>query len=147
MTELTLTEEDHPSADTAHVLRALLDEFNFAQIGPDDERPVAVMARDSSQTIQAGLYGKTYWKWLYIEFLWISEQHRGSGLGSRLLRRAETTARERGCLGVWLNTISFQAPGFYQRHGYREFGRLDEMPPGHKRIWFAKVLAPVQAQD
>ena len=102
-----------------------------------------MIARDSSQKIQAGLYGKSYWKWLYIEFLWISEQHRGSGLGSRLLQRTEAIARERGCLGVWLNTISFQAPGFYERHGYREFGRLDEMPPGHTRIWFAKLIAPV----
>ena len=112
MVELSLSTEDHPSAERARALRTSLDEFNFAQVGPDDERPVAVVARDFSQNIQAGLYGKTYWKWLYIEFLWISEQHRGSGLGSRLLRRAEEIARERGCLGVWLNTISFQAPGF-----------------------------------
>jgi ribosomal protein S18 acetylase RimI-like enzyme len=147
MVELTLTTEEHPTAETAQVLRASLDEFNFARVGPDDERPLAVMARDSSQRIQAGLYGKTYWKWLYIEFLWISEQHRGSGVGSRLLRQAEAIAGDRGCLGVWLNTISFQAPGFYERHGYREFGRLDEMPPGHKRIWFAKRLPSVQVQD
>jgi GNAT superfamily N-acetyltransferase len=147
MIELTLTTQEQPCAETAQVLRASLDEFNSAQVGPDDERPLTVIARDSSQKIQAGLYGKSYWKWLYIEFLWISEQHRGSGLGSRLLRRAEAIARERGCLGVWLNTISFQAPGFYERHGYREFGRLDEMPPGHTRIWFAKLVAPVQVQN
>ena len=28
--------------------------------------PLAVIARDSSQKIQAGLYGKSYWKWLYM---------------------------------------------------------------------------------
>src|SRR5947209_1597946 len=147
MIELTLTTQEQPCAETAQVLRASLDEFNFARVGPDHERPVAVIARDSSQKIQAGLYGKSYWRWLYIEFLWISEQLRGSGMGSRLLWRAEAIARERGCLGLWLSTISFQAPGFYERHGYREFGRLAEMPPGHTRIWLAKLLASAQVQD
>ena len=34
--------------------------------------------------------------------------------------------------------MSFQAPDFYSRHGYTEFGRIDDYPPGHARHWFMK---------
>lgn len=88
--------------------------------------------------MQAGLYGNTYWQWLFVEYLWIADAHRGSGLGARLLDQAEVAARDRGCIGACVNTMSFQAPAFYERHGYREFGRLHDVPPGHARIWLAK---------
>ena len=53
-------------------------------------------------------------------------------IGSRLLAKAEEIARDRGCVGIRLDTMSFQAPGFYSRHGYTEFGRIDDCPPGHR---------------
>jgi hypothetical protein len=37
-------------------------------------------------------------------------------------------------------TIHFQAPGFYARHGWREFGRIKIPPPGHTRIFMRKDL-------
>jgi hypothetical protein len=52
--------------------------------------------------------------------------------------QAEEIARARGCVGVYLGTISFQAPDFYRRHGYTESGRIDGYPPGHTRHWFMK---------
>jgi ribosomal protein S18 acetylase RimI-like enzyme len=53
---------------------------------------------------------------------------------------AEDLARERGCVGVWLDTFDFQAPEFYRKHGYEQFGRLDDYPPGHQRLFFQKRL-------
>jgi hypothetical protein len=39
-----------------------------------------------------------------------------------------------------LVTISFQAPGFYERHGYRSFGAIESGPPGTRRIFMTKTL-------
>ena len=57
-----------------------------------------------------------------------------------MLRQAEQIARERGCVGAYLSTYSFQAPGFYVRHGYVEFGRLEGLPPGMATIFLRKDL-------
>jgi predicted N-acetyltransferase YhbS len=78
--------------------------------------------------------------WLLINWLWVAEPYRKIGIGSRLLLGAEAAARERHCRGVYLDTFTFQAPQFYARHGYREFGRLSDYPPGHARIWLSKAL-------
>ena len=39
--------------------------------------------------------------------------------------------------------MTFQAPGFYRRHGYLENGRTQGLPGGHADVHFFKALAGV----
>lgn len=87
-------------------------------------RSLCVFIRDDTDTIVGGLTGKTYWRYLDIAFLWVEEKHRGRGLATQLMAAAEAEARSRGCERAVLDTLSFQAPGFYRKRGYIEFGRL-----------------------
>jgi GNAT superfamily N-acetyltransferase len=107
--------------------------------GPYDREPVTVLARVDSE-VKGGLLGLTYWNWMFIDWLWMAPDVRGHGVGGDLLDRAEAIARARGCTDAYTDTFDFQAPTFWIRHGYEEFGRLDGMPPGHSRIWFRKKL-------
>ncbi len=96
--------------------------------------------RDELGSVQAGLRGVTDYNWLFVIWLWVAERYRREGVGSRLLSEAEAIARERQCTHCYLDTFSFQAPEFYKRRGYEEFGRLEGFPPGHARIWLSKAL-------
>ena len=89
---------------------------------------------------EGGLLGLTFWGWLFSDWLFIQRGLRGRRIGEELLQRAEDIARERGCRNAYTDTFSFQAPKFWTRNGYKEFGRLDGMPAGHARIWFRKAL-------
>lgn len=105
--------------------------------------PVTLAVVDHGATpprSRGGLVGATNFGWLFVKYLAVDEALRGRGVGARLLERAETIALQRGCVGAWLDTFSFQAPDFYRRMGYAEFGRLDECPKGHARHFFAKWL-------
>jgi len=53
---------------------------------------------------------------------------------------AEEEARRRGCHSVHLDTLSFQALPFYQKHGYAVFGALENHPVGHTRYFLKKKL-------
>jgi GNAT superfamily N-acetyltransferase len=119
-------------------VNTLLSDFNATHVGPTKHVPLWLLARDTEGKVQAGLLGQTYWSWCSIDVLTVAEAYRRQGIGSRLLAKAEEIARQRGCIGVRLDTTSFQAPGFYSRHGYTEFGRLDDHPPGHTRHSFMK---------
>jgi GNAT superfamily N-acetyltransferase len=70
----------------------------------------------------AGLAGKIYYRWLFVELIWVAKQARGHGHGRALLSYAEEEARRHGCQHVWLDTFSFQAPGFYEKNHYSLFG-------------------------
>ena len=63
--------------------------------------------------------------WLRVEVLWVDEAARGKGIGSRLLAEAERLAREMGARNAALETFEWQAPRFYQKHGYEEVARLE----------------------
>ena len=114
--------------------------FNQETGGPYDREPVTLLVRDEEGRTVGGLLGLTFWGWLFIDWLWLARDLRGGGIGAELLRRAEQIARDRGCTNAYTDTFSFQAPGFWERCGYREFGRLPGMPAGHARIWFTKAL-------
>ena len=120
-------------------VKAGLIEFNSRAAEVSNSVPVAVLARRGGALV-GGATGYTQWGWLFIHYLWVSQDLRGEGLGTHLLGQAEAAARERGCGAMWLDTFSFQAPGFYPKLGYEPFGELD-YPPGHKRIFLQKRLA------
>ncbi|EAR08359.1 GNAT family N-acetyltransferase [Reinekea blandensis] len=106
-------------------------------------KPLDVFAFDEHSELIGGLVSETYWGWLDIDYLWVAEPHRHTGLGSLLLLEAETRAlEERHCRQVKLSTFSFQAPGFYQNLGYRVVGELSGYPPGASMLWLRKELGP-----
>jgi GNAT superfamily N-acetyltransferase len=116
-----------------------LRDYNIATAGKFDHRPLTVTIRERSKIV-GGLAAETYWSWMFVSLLWVSDAHRGHGYGSALMDTAEKEARNRGVRNVYLDTFSFQAPEFYTKLGYREFARLDEFPTGHRRHWMTKAL-------
>lgn len=137
---LGLSEESAPNEQSIRALKQGMDDYNFAAAGPDNHQSLWLFARDEANRVQGGLYAQTSWCWLFVDWLWVAQVYRGHKIGLRLLRGAENVASKRGCVGAFVNTYTFQAPGFYRRNGYTEFGRIDGFPPGHSRIWFSKAL-------
>lgn len=137
---LHLSFEDHPSPQDREVVNDALGEYNAAFL-PDHASAAAfaIFARDGAGAIGGGLIGYTYARWLFVNLLWVCEDLRRGGVGRAMMAEAERRALARGCHSIWLDTFSFQAPGFYQKLGYREFGRLD-YPPEHQRIFLQKQL-------
>ena len=118
--EITLAGEDPFAA-----LNAMLNKHNSEQVGAAGHVPLWVFARDGSGKVQGGVRGQTYWSWCTIDVLAVAQPYRRQSIGSRLLARAEEIARSRGCVGIRLDTTSFQAPDFYRRHGYIEFDSVE----------------------
>ena len=125
-------------ADERAVVRGLL-AFNEAWIGPSNEQPVRLVARDELGVV-GGLLGQTRWKWLYVAKLWVDERGRGKGIGTQLLAAAEELARTRGCTDASLDTFEYQARPFYEKLGYELFGTLDGFPPGYRQFYLRKRL-------
>ena len=141
--------EESPNAADIDAIRTGLDQFNESQVGPINWRPFAVFIRDADDRVVGGLVGGTYWGWLYVEIFWIDQQLRHQGYGSQLLAKAEAEALAHGCSYAHLDTMSFQALPFYERHGYTVYGVLDDMPAGsgQRRFWLKKTLQPVEGQS
>jgi GNAT superfamily N-acetyltransferase len=136
--EIRFVEE--PSRGDLQTLDDELYRFNVGATGFDDGRALAAFLRDGSGALRAGLAGHTWGGCAKIRLLWVREDERRSGVGSRLLAAAEREAAARGCTRVVLSTHSFQAPAFYLRRRYVECGRAIDYPRGHSQIYLTKEL-------
>lgn len=106
-----------------------LDKVNAARTeGVAPSRELTVQVLDGAGDLAAGMSGWTWGVAAGIGMTWVREDARGDGLGATLLNLFEEEASARGCTHVFVTSFTFQAPGFYQRHGYREIFRWEGVP-------------------
>ena len=102
---------------------------------------IGVYVRDDKGVMLGGLIGVRKGDWLNIEYLWVSDAVRGSGVGSQLIKTAEDEARRKGCTHALVDTVSFQARPFYEKQGYQLQLSLQDYPyPGMQRHYLTKTL-------
>ena len=100
----------------------------------------------SEHGIQMGAIAGYSWAGVAeIKQLWVDGDHRGHGVGRRLLDAAIGEAVIRDCYSIWTLSYDFQAPGFYEKHGFERVAELRDWPPGHTHIVHVAALKPVQA--
>ena len=120
---------------------AELSEYNLATSGVHVRSEFTVKIEDDAGDLVAGLSGWTWGTCAGISLVWVREDRRTQGAGARLLAAAERVARERGCHQIVVSSFTFQAPGFYERHGFVETGRTEGLPiEGAADVHLAKRL-------
>jgi GNAT superfamily N-acetyltransferase len=137
---LSFAVTDQPSPEDVALIEDGLVAYNVVRARRYDRRPLHVFLREAHGRTIGGITGETNWGWLYVDCFWLPDDLRGEGWGARLLAAAEDEARRRGCRHVRLFSYSFQAPGFYEKVGYRVFSVLEDYPPGERQVWLRKEL-------
>ena len=113
----------------ASIIDAGLGAFNDAAAPLDEVRRMACIASEGGAVV-GGAVGRRFGPCAELQQLWVADAHRGRGLGTALVRAFEREAAARGVRHVYLETLSFQAPAFYEALGYRRVHALDVYPYG-----------------
>lgn len=130
----------NPAEEEIAFVNSALAKFNEEKAGADNHELLNIVEYDGNNSIIAGILGGTYWGWLHIDILWVAEKSRMQGIGSKLLKAAEEEAKKHGCHSVHLDTMSWQAPEFYKKHGYKIISELENIPAGNKKFHLIKEL-------
>ena len=118
----------------------LIRSYNRSKREPVESEPLNIYIEDDNGQLLAGIAAETYGNWLEIEYLFVTENFREQGIGSQLLQQAESEAKKRNCCFAFVNTFQFQAPAFYQKHGYKEVFTLKYYPYTGQRHYYQKEL-------
>ena len=133
-----------PSKEDLSVISNGIKSFNQKHI-PDDvvfepDTSFSVFAKNDQGDVIGGIRATAFWNYCIIELLWLSEDTRGSGVGTQLIKAAEECALEKGFNYMRTETLSFQAKPFYEKQGYRVYGELPDYPQGHTTYCLMKKL-------
>ena len=128
--------ESHKAQEIGDLIRA----YNRSKREEAESEPLNLYVEDEKGNLMAGLVAETFGNWLEIEYLFVREELRGQGIGSKLLQRAENEAKKRNCRFAFVNTYQFQAPDFYLSHGYKEVFALQDYPYTGQRYYYQKDL-------
>lgn len=138
--EYEVVYEEHPGESAWGIIGEGINEYNTQKAGDQNAKILCYTIQGSDHVIAGGVVAQIYWEWLYVDLMWMKEELRLRGYGSRLLTLVENEARKRGAKHAFLDTFSFQAPDFYKKHGYHIFGELHDFPAGHMRYFMTKDL-------
>ena len=136
---MSLKITDESTLETLEELDDALTAFNNANSEVGNSHQKVFVVRDEQEQLIGGVVFDIHWYWLHIDILFIQETFRNQNIGSQLLNKAESYAKERDCVGAYLSTLSFQAPDFYSKHGYEVLAELEGFPPGpNRKVYFSK---------
>ena len=131
---------ENTESQKSQIIGDLIRSYNRSKREVAESEPLNLYVEDEHGEIMAGLVADTFGNWLEIEYLFVKEDLRGQGIGSQLLQRAESEAKKRNCRFAFVNTYQFQAPAFYQKHGYKEVFTLKDYPYTGQRHYYQKDL-------
>lgn len=141
---------DEPSPELREAVNIHLRTFNLQAnpawyaarlLAENESRPLNLFALDEDGQPRGGLFAETQFLWLKISILSIHADCRGQGLGTRLMNQAEAIAISRGCQFVYVDTMEYQAPRFYEKLGYTIVCRLPNWDShGHAKVLMTKQL-------
>lgn len=131
---------ENTESQKSQIIGDLIRSYNRSKREAAESEPLNLYVEDDSGQVMAGLVAETFGNWLEIEYLFVKEDLRGQGIGSQLLQQAESEAKKRNCRFAFVNTYQFQAPAFYQKHGYKEVFTLKDYPCTGQRHYYQKDL-------
>ena len=131
---------ENTESERTHELANLIRAYNRANREPSKSEPLNIYLEDEQENLVAGMVAETFGNWLEIEYLYVSDELRGQGIGSKILKMAERESKERGCKYSFVDTFNFQAPKFYEKHGYKEVFALKKYPYTGERYYYTKEL-------
>src|ERR1700740_1098175 len=98
--------------------KAVLDglvRYNNEKMGKQKYKRLAVSLGEGN-----GIAGGVWTAVLFIQFFWLDQGLRRKGFGAKLIKAIEDEARRFGATNAYVDTMSFQAPGFYRKCGLQE---------------------------
>ena len=131
---------ENTGSEKTQELANLIRAYNRSKREPSKSEPLNIYLEDEQGNLKAGMVAETFGNWLEIEYLYVSDDLRGQGIGSKILKMAERESKERGCKYSFVDTFNFQAPKFYEKHGYKEVFALEKYLYTWERYYYTKEL-------
>ncbi|MCP5369348.1 MAG: GNAT family N-acetyltransferase [Rickettsiaceae bacterium] len=103
------------------------------------EEPIAFVAKENN-IVMGICVVQLFWGNLHVKNLLVYEEYRRAGVGRELIAHALEFGKKQGCKFAYVETMSFQAPEFYQKLGFRVELKRDDYAGNSSFYYLRKDL-------
>ena len=107
---------------------------NRRAIGRNDYRGLGFVIRDEAGRTIGVAAGYSWAGTSELKQMWIDEAYRGRGYARELLNAFVAEAASRGVRRIWVASYDFQAPGMYEKAGFKRMAEFEGWPEGHMNV-------------
>lgn len=107
---------------------------------PRKTETYSITLKDKNNVVKGMVIVSFLWNGMHIDSLWVDETIRSQKWGSKLMKIVEEEAIKRGCTIAYTDTFTWQAPKFYEKLGYKLYGKLEDFPKGNSLGYYVKIL-------
>jgi len=117
-----------------------LNEHNSRATGRHDGQGLGFIIRNEAGQTIAAVAGHTWSDISELKQMWVDEACRGRGYARALLEAFVAEACSRGVRRIWVSSYDFQAPGLYEKAGFKRVAEFEDWPEGHINVILCKTL-------
>jgi ribosomal protein S18 acetylase RimI-like enzyme len=128
------------SANEIDAIEDRLYDHNSRATGRRDGRGLGFVIRDEAGRMIGAAAGHTWSGVAELKQMWIDEAYRGRGYARALLNAFVAEASSRGVRRIWVASHDFQAPGMYEKAGFKRMAEFEGWPEGHVNVVLCKTL-------
>jgi ribosomal protein S18 acetylase RimI-like enzyme len=126
--------------DEVDAIEGRLYEHNRHATGRHDGKGLGFVIRDDAGRMIGAAAGYTWAGTSELKQMWVDQAYRRRGYARALLDAFVEEARGRGVRHIWVASFDFQAPGMYEKAGFRRMAEFDGWPEGHVNVVLCKTL-------
>ena len=115
-------------------------DHNSYVTGCNDGRGLCFVIRNEVGELIGVAAGFTWSGISELKQMWIHDAYRGRGYARALLDAFVAEVSSRGVRRVWVASYDFQAPGMYEKAGFKRMAEFEEWPEDHSNVILCKIL-------
>jgi len=115
-------------------------EHNSQATGRHDGQGLGFVIRNEAGQMVGVAAGYTWAGISELKQMWVDKAYRGRGYARALLDAFVDEARGRGARRIWVASYDFQAPGMYEKAGFKRMTEFEGWPEGHVNVVLCKTL-------
>src|SRR5215468_2588656 len=129
------------SPNEIYAVEDRLYDHNSRATGHRDEQGLGFVIRNEVGQLIGIAAGHTWSGTSELKQMWIDEAYRGRGYARALLDAFIAEACSRGVRRIWVASYDFQAPGMYEKAGFKRIAEFEGWPEGHINVVLCKTLS------
>ena len=129
------------SSNESDAIEDRLYEHNSRATGHHDGQGLGFVIRDEAGQMIGVAAGYTWAGTCELKRMWVDEAYRGRGYARALLSAFVAEACARSVGRIWVSSYDFQAPGMYEKAGFKRMAEFEGWPEGHVNMVLCKTLS------